>query len=148
MEFCFVCFLTPTLTQHPYRQLERSDQRSYLVRVAFAPSLLQLLTFALLADLLARLAVQTVGAGTAVLFAKTGSAGAAFLPPLLLEVGSDGRQRRQGEESRLLVFGLDVFAQRGCLFETFSLQKESFLCVHRELRAWSCPGPGHGDLTV
>lgn len=82
------------------------------------PSLLQLFTFAQLADLLARLAVQTVCAGTAVLFAEAGSAGTAFLPPFFLEVKSGvqgGIEGRQREEPRLLVFTVNIFAQRRCL---------------------------------
>lgn len=78
------------------------------------PSLLQLFTFALLADLLARPAVQTVWAGTAVLFAEAGSAGTTFLPPFFLEIKSGvqgGIEGRQREQPRLLVFSLNIFAQ-------------------------------------
>lgn len=60
----------------------------FFAHLPLIQSLLQLFTLAQLADLLAGLAVQTVCAGAAVLFAEAGSAGAAFLPPLLLKVES------------------------------------------------------------
>lgn len=77
---------------------------------------LQLVTFAQLADLLARLAVQAVCAAAAVLSAQAGSARAALFPPLLLkEEGAVRRasvEWREREKPGLLVFGLDVFAER------------------------------------
>lgn len=97
-------------------------------------SLLQLLTFAQLADLLARPAVQAVCAAAAVFSAQAGSARAALLPPLLLKDEGAVRgsvQRVEREKPGLLVFGLDVFAQRRRLSEL----------------AWgarSCSGSGHG----
>lgn len=87
----------------------------YLTHLRLVRSLLQLYTFAQLADLLASLAVQTVRAGSAVLFAEAGGAGTAFLPPFFLEVESGiqgGIQGRQREEPCLLVFSLNIFAQR------------------------------------
>lgn len=78
-------------------------------------SLLQLFTFAQLADLFARLAVQAVCAASAVFSPQAGSAGAALLPPLLLKAEGAVRgsgERREREKPRLLVFSLDVFAQR------------------------------------
>lgn len=82
------------------------------------PSFSQLFAFAQLADLLTRLAVQAVYTGTAVLFAKARSAGATFLPPLLLGVESGirlGVSGRQGEEARLVMLTLYVHAQWGRL---------------------------------
>lgn len=78
-------------------------------------SLLQLFTFAQLADLLARLAVQTVCAAAAVFPAQAGSAGAALFPPLLLKdegAVRGGVERMEREKPGLLVLALDVFAQR------------------------------------
>lgn len=78
-------------------------------------SLLQLFTFAQLADLFARLAVQAVCAAAAVFSAQAGSACAALFPPLLLK--DEGAVRgsvewMEREKAGLLVLGLDVFAQR------------------------------------
>lgn len=78
-------------------------------------SLLQLLAFAQLADLFARLAVQAVCAAAAVFSAQAGSAGAALLPPLLLKDQGAVRgrvQRVEREKPGLLVLALDVPAQR------------------------------------
>lgn len=89
-------------------------------------SLLQLLTFAQLADLFARLAVQAVCAASAVFPPQAGSAGTALLPPLLLKAEGAVRgsgERRQKEKPRLLVFGLDVFAQRRRLLQELRLRE-------------------------
>lgn len=89
-------------------------------------SLLQLFTFAQLADLFARLAVQAVCAAPAVFPPQAGSAGAALLPPLLLKAQGAVRgsvERRETEKPRLLVFGLDVFAQRRRLLRELPLRE-------------------------
>lgn len=87
---------------------KKQGRHSYLPLV---PPPLQLLTLAQLADLLARLAVHAVCAGTAVLLAQARRARAALLPPPLLRVES-GVQGWHGEESGLLVLALDVLAER------------------------------------
>lgn len=108
--------------------INATRQRSVcLAHLWLVPLLPQLDTFALLADLLARLAVQTVCAGTAVFFAKARRAGATFPPSFFLEIESciqGGIDRRQREEPRLLVFSVNIFAERRFLLRGLPLQVE------------------------
>lgn len=116
--------------QHRYQSHQTGACRAYLPLI---PSLLQLFTFAQLADLLARPAVQTVRAGTAVLPQQAGRAGATFLPPPLLGV-EGGVEGRQGEEPGLLVFSLDIFAKRRRRHQGLPVQAQrlSLIRVHGE----------------
>lgn len=81
-------------------------------------SLLQLLTFAQLADLLAYPSVATGGAGTTVLLTLTGATNATFLPPSLLDVRCIQRRlkdRLRGKAS-WLVFALNKLAHMDGLY--------------------------------
>lgn len=105
----------------------------YLNHFPLVPPLLQLFTFAQLANLFARLTVQTVCAGTAILFAETRSAGSTFLSSFLLEVKRGfqrGVQWRQREEPCFLVLSFDIFAQWGCCFYAFPLQLKRLSLPH------------------
>lgn len=138
----------PDFKQRRYQSHQPGVRRAYLPLI---PSLLQLFTFAQSADLLARLAVQTVCAGTAVLPEEAGRAGATLLPPLLLGV-EGGVEGRQGEEPGLLVFGLDIFAQWRCRHQGLPVQVQrlSLVRVHGEfinvLRRQTEPCPRHGHV--